>query len=127
MAERAARRSAACGILERCPWPSIRRRSGSSPMNGPRMRAPPSGSQRSKLPAHLSLLFNACCLCRHDLLVRPACRGDMRQPPLDDLRVPLTELEDTKAAAVAFIMSWHDDGDGADRGMGVLAGFRSGL
>jgi hypothetical protein len=51
----------------------------------------------------------------------------MRQPPLDDLRVPLTELEDTKAAAVAFIMSWHDDGDGADRGMGLLAGFRSGL
>jgi hypothetical protein len=51
----------------------------------------------------------------------------MRQPPLDDLRVPLTELEDTKAAAVAFIMSWRDDGDGADRGMGLLAGFRSGL
>jgi hypothetical protein len=51
----------------------------------------------------------------------------MRQPPLDDLRVPLTELEDIKAAAVAFIMSWHDDGDGADRGMGLLAGFRSGL
>jgi hypothetical protein len=51
----------------------------------------------------------------------------MSQPPLDDLRVPLTELEDTEAAAVAFIMSWHDDEDGADRGMGLLAGFRSGL
>ena len=32
---------------------------------------------------------------------------------------------------MAFIMSWHEDedgdGDGADRGMARLAGFRSGL
>ena len=33
----------------------------------------------------------------------------------------------TKAVAVAFIMSWHEDGDGADRGMGLLAGFRGEL
>ena len=29
--------------------------------------------------------------------------------------------------AVAFIMSWHEDGDGADRAMARLAGFRSEL
>src|SRR5215813_1173797 len=29
-----------------------------------------------------------------------------------------------KAVAVAFIMSWQVSGDGADRGMGLLAGFR---
>ena len=28
---------------------------------------------------------------------------------------------------MAFIMSWHEDGDGADRGMGLLAGFRGEL
>jgi DDE superfamily endonuclease len=51
----------------------------------------------------------------------------MRRPPLDDLRVPSTELEDTEAVAVAFIMSWQVSGDGADRGTGLLAGFRDEL
>jgi DDE superfamily endonuclease len=48
----------------------------------------------------------------------------MRRPPLDDLRVPAKNLE-SKAVAVAFIMSWHEngDGDGADAAPG-LAGFR---
>ena len=33
---------------------------------------------------------------------------------------------ESKAVAVAFIMSWHEneDGQGADHGMGLLAGFR---
>jgi hypothetical protein len=51
----------------------------------------------------------------------------MRRPPLDDLRVPLTELEDTEAVAVAFIMSWRENADGADRGTGLLAAFRGEL
>src|SRR5260370_7628845 len=51
----------------------------------------------------------------------------MRRPPLDDLRVPSTELEDTEAVAGAFIMSWHENEDGAGRSMGLLAGFRGGL
>jgi DDE superfamily endonuclease len=51
----------------------------------------------------------------------------MSRPPLDDLRVPLTELEDTEAVAVAFIMSWRENEDGADRGLGLLAGFRGEL
>src|SRR5579875_1640178 len=33
----------------------------------------------------------------------------------------------TKAVAVAFIMSWHESGNGADRGMERLAGFRGEL
>jgi len=33
----------------------------------------------------------------------------------------------TKAVAVAFIMSWHESGNGADRGMARLAGFRGEL
>jgi hypothetical protein len=51
----------------------------------------------------------------------------MRRPPLNDLRVPSTELEDTKAVAVAFIMSWRDGEDGPDRSAGLLAGFRDEL
>jgi hypothetical protein len=49
----------------------------------------------------------------------------MRRPPLDDLRVPAKNLE-SKAVAVAFIMSWreNDDADGADAALGRLAGFR---
>jgi len=34
---------------------------------------------------------------------------------------------ENKAVAVAFIMSWHDGEDGADRGMALLAGFRDEL
>src|SRR6185437_1978674 len=48
----------------------------------------------------------------------------MRRPPLDDLRVPSTELEDTEGVVVAFIMSWHEGGDGPDEALGRLAGFR---
>src|SRR5271165_2565230 len=31
---------------------------------------------------------------------------------------------ENEAVAVAFIMSWHEDGDGADAALGRLAGFR---
>jgi hypothetical protein len=51
----------------------------------------------------------------------------MRRPPLDGLRVPSTELEDTKAVAVAFIMSCRAGEGMPDRGAGLLAGFRAAL
>jgi hypothetical protein len=39
----------------------------------------------------------------------------------------LAQNLETKAVAVAFIMSWHEAGDGAARGTGLLAGFRGEL
>src|SRR5229473_7571018 len=59
------------------------------------------------------------------LLCRPVCRGDMRRPPLNDLRVPAKRPGEQGGGRVAFIMSWRsDDNGGGPDGTGRLAGFR---
>ena len=60
------------------------------------------------------------CLCC------PACRGDMRRPPLDDLRVPSTELEDARRWPWLSLCPGTRDGDGRGwRAWRRLAGFRA--
>src|SRR5512135_2314228 len=54
----------------------------------------------------------------------PACRGDMRRPPLHDLRVSFHRTWRPRAVAVALIMSQREGGDRADEALARLAGFR---
>ena len=53
---------------------------------GPRSRGRP--RRRGRDPCYLTHVVWVVLSC----LCCPACRGDMRRPPLDDLRVPSTEL-----------------------------------
>ena len=48
----------------------------------------------SRIASGLSLIFNLSLRAPRSFVQVAACRRDMARPPLDPLRVPLTELED---------------------------------